>query len=70
MCQICSDWEKGKLTSKEAFANIGEMLNTTDDNIEVNHLLDLSNRILDKDLPLVALDEEMDDAYWKETHEE
>lgn len=68
MCIICVDWEKGHLTSKEAFNAVGEVLGVTEDEKIIEHLLDLSNKILDKDLPSVVVDEELEEAYWKEMH--
>lgn len=51
MCALCKDWNLGKLTSKEAFRNIGEILISADDE-ERDHLFELSNKILDADLDI------------------
>lgn len=70
MCLICVEWQSGKLTSKEAFKNIGELIMDEDKpQEERNHLFDLSDKILEKDLGQVATDDEMDEAWYKETHE-
>jgi len=55
MCILCKDWELGKLTSKEAFRNIGEILISANDK-ELDHLFELSNRILDSDLDIKTED--------------
>jgi hypothetical protein len=45
------EYEKGKLTSKEALANIGEMITSDKSEKEVEHFVDLANKILDKEFP-------------------
>lgn len=50
MCVICIDWEKGKMTNKEALSALNEIIEsdkTTAD--EFDHYLDLEDRILDKE---------------------
>jgi hypothetical protein len=52
MCIVCTEWNAGKMSSKEALANIGEMIgdpNNTEEYVE--HLLGLSNKIVDKEVP-------------------
>ncbi len=51
-CFICTEYELGKLTIKEAMVNIGEALISNDDEDDRDHLFDLSNRILDADLKI------------------
>lgn len=68
MCRICVEWEQGKLTSKEAFRNIGEAINTTDDDDTREHLFGLSERILDKEVAPADSDDEMDQAWHKENY--
>lgn len=68
MCRICVEWEQGKLTSKEAFRNIGEAINTTDSDNEREHLFGLSERILDKEVAPTETDDEMDQAWHKENY--
>lgn len=51
-CMICNEWTKGSMSSKEALANIGEMIgdpNNTEEDVE--HLLNLSGKIVDKEVP-------------------
>lgn len=68
MCVVCKDWELGKLTAKEAFRNLGELINSTEDREERRHLFDLSNQLLDEEVPLNETDEELDAQWHKETH--
>lgn len=54
MCLICTEWQKGNLTAKEAFRNLGEQLNVAneqDDLDQVEHLVELSNKIMDSEVP-------------------
>lgn len=57
MCLICLEWEKGKLTTKEALKNIGEYINSEDTN--KNHYLELAEKILNKELPYSEYDDTM-----------
>lgn len=62
-CLICVEWQSGKLTSKEAFRNLGESLQAANENDEyekVEHLLELSNKILDMEVPLEDPDPEVE----------
>ena len=68
MCIICKEWQAGKLTSQEAFRAIGEFISSAEDMEEKKHLFELSDKILDKDLPS-NVDSGLDDSWWKETHE-
>lgn len=48
MCQVCIDWEKGKMKDYEALKAIGEMIeseNTTEE--QFNHYLDVEDKLLD-----------------------
>ena len=65
MCIICKEWELGKLTSKEALRNLGEMILSSNDNKEnPDHYYEISEKILDKEVPMMDTEEEMDD--WQE----
>lgn len=64
MCIICIEWEKQKLTSKEAFRAIGEIMNSQNQ----KHLEDLSEKILQKEVPLTETDEEAEKEFWTSTH--
>lgn len=50
MCIICKEWTKGKLTAKEAFNAIGETLNSGVDQKTIEHVNDLIDQILEKEL--------------------
>lgn len=69
MCIICIEWEKGKLTTKEAYRNMGEALSTTEDEAVRNHLFELSEKLLESELPTSESDEEIDKAWHKETYD-
>lgn len=61
MCMICLEWDKGSMSSKEALGNIGETIgdpNNTEEEIE--HLMELSGRIIDKELPFKEWDNDDD----------
>lgn len=66
MCIICVEWEKQKLTSKEAFRAIGEMMTTQTQ----KHLEELSEKILQKEVPMADTNAEADEAFWNSTHQE
>lgn len=66
MCRVCVEWEAGKLTSKEALRNLGEMFSDEEDR---THLFEASEKILNKEVPMEDLDEEMDKNWHEETHE-
>lgn len=66
MCVICVEWEKQKLTSKEAFKAIGEMMNPKTQ----EHLEELSEKILAKEVPMPDTDADADEAFWNATHRE
>ena len=51
-CIICTEWQKELMSSKEALANIGEMIeNPNNSEEDVLHLLELSNKIVDREVP-------------------
>jgi len=68
MCIICTEWEKGKLTDKEAMAAVGEMIANAEDGAD--HYFELANKIVEKSVPPDNIDEEMDESWWRETHED
>lgn len=51
MCMVCVEYRKGKMTSKEALNNIGEMIQSAGSEEEVMHLWSIANDIVDKELP-------------------
>ncbi len=72
MCLICTEWQKGNLTTEEAFRNLGEALNVANDEDDydtVEHLLDLSNKMIDQEVPPVSFsDADLDKSFWEATH--
>lgn len=66
MCIICLEWEKQKLTNKEAFKAIGEMINPQNQ----KHLEELSEKILTKEVPMAETNVAADEEFWNATHEE
>ena len=66
MCVVCKEWELGKLTSKEALKNLGEMINTSKDK-EKEHYFEASSKILDKEVKSGETDEELDQIWYDET---
>lgn len=70
MCMICVEWQKQKMTAEEAFRAIGEIMNTTKDPKKINHLIKLSDTILNKEVPLSETDKELEKAWTKENYEE
>lgn len=68
MCIICQEWEKQRMTSKEAFRAIGEVLYGEKDPKKVEHLTDLSNRILEKEVPTSESNLDIDQDWWDHTH--
>lgn len=70
MCNICIDWEKQRMTSKEAFRAIGEVLHTSNDKSQVQHAKELAERIIQKEVPTTETNEEADGDWWNATHSE
>jgi len=59
MCVVCTDWNKGKMTDKEAFNALGEMINSADiKGKDLEHYLEVSDKILDKEFPVNGNDNE------------
>lgn len=66
MCIICIEWEKGKMTSKEAFRAIGETMSPKTQ----KHLEELSEKIIQKEVPETETNKDIDEAFWNATHQE
>lgn len=67
MCIICKDLEN--LTTEEAMRNIGEALISTNDKEKIKHLIDLSDRVMDKDIPMPESNPDLDENWMKENRE-
>jgi hypothetical protein len=48
-CIICLEWGKGKMTSREAMGAISETIGNADTE-KTKHLIELSGKIMDKDV--------------------
>lgn len=68
MCKICVEWELNKMTSKEAFRAIGEEMLGKLDLKEQRHLEELSDRIMDKEVPFEETDPDLDQK-WQDENE-
>jgi len=62
MCSICDDLKNKKIDSKEAFKLIGNALRTADEKTS-RHLMSLSDKILDKEVPMAERDEVADEQW-------
>jgi len=74
-CMVCVEYNKDRLTSKEALSNIGEMIgNPNNTSEDVAHLIELTNKILDQEVPFeewnsdeqTGVLDELDQAFGKE----
>jgi RNase H-fold protein (predicted Holliday junction resolvase) len=68
-CIICREWENERLTTKEAYRALGEQIGTAKTAEEKQHYMDLSDRILKKDLKEEDLDPGLDANWWSENHD-
>lgn len=50
MCIICKEWEKGKMTSKEALRAAGEIMYGTNEK-DAKHAADVVEKIMAKEVP-------------------
>lgn len=48
MCIICTDWEKGNLTIKEAWRNLREMAEGSKTNEELVHFFEVAEILSEK----------------------
>ena len=56
MCSICDDLKNKKIDSKEAFKRIGDALRSADQKT-TRHLMNVSDTILDSEVPISERDE-------------
>lgn len=68
MCRICVEWELERMTAKEAFRAIGEEMLGKLDFKEQRHLEELSDRIMDKEVPFEETNPELDQK-WQDENE-
>jgi hypothetical protein len=62
MCKICVEWEKGKMTSKEALRAAGEIIGSTNE-AAATHAASVVEKILRKEVPEPESDEEIDEEW-------
>jgi hypothetical protein len=62
MCWVCEMWESGAVSSEEAMQIAGEVMKMED----IHHLMELTNKILEKEVPLVKRDEDMEETWYNE----
>lgn len=71
MCIICAQFNAGKLTSKEALQNLGELMNSNPVTVkgrhEQEHYTKVVDRIMEKELGKSEDDPEMNKLWQKET---
>lgn len=70
MCRVCDSFpvtieEMTKSQIKKAFADISKALDKEKDKNKINHLLEISGKILDKEVPFKDTDKELD-KIWQE----
>jgi hypothetical protein len=70
MCEICSSFpatleEMTKSQIKKAFIKIGKALEKEKNQKKIDHLLEISDKILDKEVPFLESDSELD-KLWQE----
>lgn len=60
MCFVCSEWNKGKLTAKEALRNLGELIDATDeDSSDMRHYFQTVDRIIEEEIPTIEEDDQL-----------
>ena len=57
MCKICVEWEKGKMTSKEALRAAGEIMYGTNEK-NAQHAAEVVEKIMAKEVPSGAQQDE------------
>lgn len=51
MCQLCIEYNKGKMITKELLSNIGEMVDSNEDQEQQKHLFELADKAISKEMP-------------------
>jgi hypothetical protein len=64
MCQICVDWEKGKMTSKEALRAAGEIMYGTNEK-NAQHAAEVVEKIMAKEVPQSSSNADLDEEWEK-----
>jgi hypothetical protein len=68
MCNICDDFKNKKIDSKKAFERITKALKDQSDDEKTGHLIELSAKILDSDVPMPESNEELDKKWHDENN--
>lgn len=69
MKTIFEKFKSGKITAKEAYSEINQKLETASDS-DKKKLIELSNRIMDRELPLEERNNDVESAYQAMTTKE
>lgn len=68
MCIICKEWKAERLTNREAYRAIGESFISAKTAEEKQHLMDLSDEILNKLEPETTQDASLDTSWHDENY--
>ena len=68
MCQICDDWVEGIITTKKALELFGKGIDKAKKRSDTDHLYELMDTILDKEVPVAPVDKEAERFFWEQTH--
>lgn len=68
MCTICDKWRSKKITSEKAFSSISKILKISTNQRQIEHLVKLSDEIMDSEVPLSEQNQELDEVWWNQTH--
>lgn len=63
MCLVCAQWELGKLTSKEALRNLGEVM-SLDKSSQNDHYLAVVDAIMAKEVGELKIDNSETEHEW------
>lgn len=67
MCVICTEYQMGKITSREAYRAMAEITLTSPSKAQQDHMLEVSDLILSKEVPSNEADSELDAIYLSES---
>lgn len=56
MCQLCVEYNKGNMTTKELLNNIGELVDSEKDEDNQKHLFELADKAISKEMPFEEWD--------------
>lgn len=69
MCIVCTEWQAGKLTNKEALHNLGELIGT-ETGAKSSHYYKVVDEVMEDEMGGTPVDQELDIAWHRETHGE